>query len=1254
MKPQLPIPGRLILAALPMLLAHAHAGLLGPYTADANTVYLYHLDEAAGTSTAANAGSAASSALSVDGNPLATGVATTVTTVLGSTGFTGFGKCANLSANDLALGVNTNANTTFDASGATTPDSIAISSLLGSGNAFTMEALVNLPSLTSATNRHIWSTDSNNATRGFQFRITTAGAIEFNFIGTAPAGFTVAIPTTGAEAFVANQWFHVALVHDETGGVITNKVYWTKVDASRSQATLLTTNTVETVLGTVTGPLVLGNEGRNTGSGVNMTEGFLGLIDEARICNVAKTASQFIFFNDDTDSDGLSDAWEVANFGNITSQDGSGDADSDTFTNAQEYAAGTNPNNAAFTPNDTDGDGLQDAWEITNFGNITAQNGSGDPDSDYSTNLQEQAASTNPKNSTSFPDSDADSMADGWEAANGLSVGTDDSLSDLDGDGFDNLAEFIAKSNPNDAAWTPEKAKLAHRWSFNNSLSDSVGTSHATLIDPDANNAVGGTSTLSSTDILLGGGDRATSDYINLGSNLIGGGKAPITLEFWATRVAVQNWARVFDFGSGTTEYLMMAWNQGTNAATDRVEWVDAGTASTLDNKILFTTGTEYHVVVNLQPGAGASGGTLVTYYAAPSTTSLGAFKGSFSTANNLADLNDSLLWLGRSQYADATANARYNEFRIWNGTLTSTEREAYHTVGADVLNVSDTDSDGLTDAWEVLYFGNITAQDGSGDPDGDLYTNSDELLANTNPTVQVSSPDSDLDGLADGWEVQWFALSGEDLSTVINKYSGNDDPDADGFRNSAEYAANTSPTDAAFNPLDTDGDGLLDSFEQAYFSSLAQGGSSDTDSDGATNLQEQAAGSNPTLASSTPTDADGDGTVDSAETFQPYTVDSNTLHLWHLDEIKAPAGDAGSDALSLTSLANGALLWSPSLAGFKTGLDASAGRATTAGGLLSALPLAGDATDNTTMQYAGADGAFTFEAIVKVGFDPAATQPAGDASAPMQILSGEGDAGTNRVWQFRLTPIGTNNTGTAPTLEFINIHGEVGVQTLTATIPTGSDPNAIVQGGWYHVAVTYNGAEATADNLKLYWTKLDPTHTAANPILSTQMTSDLITESPDFVIGNEGRVNGGSNGNFVGVIDEVRISSVARSASQFLFTAPADSDADGMLDTWETTYFGGLGQPATGDFDNDGTDNLAEFRLGLIPNNGASRFAASITGATLQWPSNTGTSFTVQRSTDLANWTTVSTVTGTAGSASYTDPAPPAGKAFYKVILNP
>ncbi len=49
----------------------------------------------------------------------------------------------------------------------------------------------------------------------------------------------------------------------------------------------------------------------------------------------------------DFDSDGLNDDWEIANFGSLGAQSSSGDPDGDGFSNAQEFTAGTDPNNAA-------------------------------------------------------------------------------------------------------------------------------------------------------------------------------------------------------------------------------------------------------------------------------------------------------------------------------------------------------------------------------------------------------------------------------------------------------------------------------------------------------------------------------------------------------------------------------------------------------------------------------------------------------------------------------------------------------------------------------------------------------------------------------------------------------------------------------------------------------------------------------------------------------------------------------------------
>lgn len=50
-----------------------------------------------------------------------------------------------------------------------------------------------------------------------------------------------------------------------------------------------------------------------------------------------------VVFIPDVDNDGLSDAWEIQYFGNITSQNGFGDYDADGVTNLQEYLNGTNP-----------------------------------------------------------------------------------------------------------------------------------------------------------------------------------------------------------------------------------------------------------------------------------------------------------------------------------------------------------------------------------------------------------------------------------------------------------------------------------------------------------------------------------------------------------------------------------------------------------------------------------------------------------------------------------------------------------------------------------------------------------------------------------------------------------------------------------------------------------------------------------------------------------------------------------------------
>jgi hypothetical protein len=159
--------------------------------------------------------------------------------------------------------------------------------------------MINVSSITGA-NREIVCTDnsdSDNADRGFQFRVSTTGSLEFNFIGVNTSAISAVIPTAGGDpnAFVANQWFHVALSYDGANA----SFYWTRVSDSATAANLIGGPTAEGVDINDGAALVLGNEGRNSNgpaAGSNgSTEGLVGLLDEVRISNVARTADQMMF-----------------------------------------------------------------------------------------------------------------------------------------------------------------------------------------------------------------------------------------------------------------------------------------------------------------------------------------------------------------------------------------------------------------------------------------------------------------------------------------------------------------------------------------------------------------------------------------------------------------------------------------------------------------------------------------------------------------------------------------------------------------------------------------------------------------------------------------------------------------------------------------------------------------------------------------------------------------------------------------------
>jgi len=297
-------------------------------------------------------------------------------------------------------------------------------------------------------------------------------------------------------------------------------------------------------------------------------------------------------------------------------------------------------------------------------------------------------------------------------------------------------------------------------------------------------------------------------------------------------------------------------------------------------------------------------------------------------------------------------------------------------------------------------------------------------------------------------------------------------------------------------------------------------------------------------------------GLATHAEIIAPYSPDQDTLHLWHLNEQVSPIEDAVANGLQLRALENGATLGNESFIGaknFGTALGTYVGNPAVAPGCagqnayLAAQPLQNGRQDNAAVRYAGENQAFTYEVIVRIDFDPTANFGVDGwgkgRSLFMQIVSGDADENADRVFQFRVAPIGTLSNNAQPLLEFINLNKGSSVQSLTATIPTDG-AEAIRAGSWYHVAVSYSGKPDSKDNLQFYWSLVQPKRTTANLIGTGQMTRDLpVGCSPDFAIGQTGRqspVTPTANNNFVGLIDEVRISGVARSSSEMLFGGSA------------------------------------------------------------------------------------------------------------------
>lgn len=498
---------------------------------------------------------------------------------------------------------------------------------------------------------------------------------------------------------------------------------------------------------------------------------------------------------------------------------------------------------------------------------------------------------------TRMADADCDGLADDWETSNGVAAGqVSGALTDADGDGFANIYEFWRGTNPTNAASKPSPTlyvDAAAAAGGDGSASKPLATIQAALnaaheydviqvaagrytgADNRKLDCLGKPLYLTSPDgtptVVLdcegagrgfffhlgedsrtvvrgfairngasaaGGGvlvERSSPTLMNVsveqcrtwgdgGGIQIGAGGILFcrNVVLWENRATGKGGGAYVD-GDGSLDLLQGTIKGNTAAAGGGVFFAGSAGACSLARSVVWSnapcainTGVSVRVASSFVEGGWGTGTDVSA--AAPLLTR----RGYLMAGSPCID------WLAATSAvpSDVQGEAR------WDDPATSNR---FGTADAGADEFVDTDHDGLADAWETQYFGNLACgatndADTVGGPDG--LTALLEYAYGTDPT----RADTDGDGMPDGWEIA-YGLDPLDPS------DGATDADGDGISNAQEYADGTN-----CHLKDSDDDGMEDAYEKAhgFNPNDPADGVLDADGDGVSNRDEMTASSDP------------------------------------------------------------------------------------------------------------------------------------------------------------------------------------------------------------------------------------------------------------------------------------------------------------------------------------------------------------------------------------------------------------------------
>ena len=154
-----------------------------------------------------------------------------------------------------------------------------------------------------------------------------------------------------------------------------------------------------------------------------------------------------------------------------------------------------------------------------------------------------------------------------------------------------------------------------------------------------------------------------SNDYVDLPDGSVEG-LDDFTIASWVRLDSTAAWRRLFDFGTGTSDYMYLAPTSGSTVRF-AITTSGGGSEQVINGSTALATGTWVHVAVTK---VGNTGRLYVN----------GVQSGSSNTSMTLSpsDLGTTTQnWIGRSQYSgDPYLNGRVDDFRIYNRGLSTAE----------------------------------------------------------------------------------------------------------------------------------------------------------------------------------------------------------------------------------------------------------------------------------------------------------------------------------------------------------------------------------------------------------------------------------------------------------------------------------------------------------------------------------------------------------------------------------------------------